>query len=144
VGEALLLVVLVALAYVVYRVPDVLTITVGGIALALVLSFPVRLLSRFMPRGLAILLSFLFVVGLVVLAALFIVPLVVEQLASLISAVPGIANTVGQYLQDALSFLQNRGYLPGATRSRSSPGSGTASSAPRRPSRGTCSAGSPP
>lgn len=66
-----------------------------------------------MPRSLAILLSFLLVVGLVVLAALYLVPLVVEQLASLISAVPGIANTVGQYLQDALDSLQNGGYLPG-------------------------------
>ena len=109
---ALFLAVLVTLAYVVYRVPDVLTMTVGGIALALVLSFPVRFLSRFVPRGLAILLSFLLVVGVFVLAALFIVPLVVEQLASLVSAVPEIANTVGQYLQNALDFLQNRGLLP--------------------------------
>ena len=110
---ALLLAVLVALAYVVYRVPDVLTMTGGGIALALILSFPVGFLSRFMPRGLAILLSFLLVVGLIVLAAIYLVPLVVEQLASLVSAVPEIANTVGQYLQDALNFLQNRGFLPG-------------------------------
>ena len=109
---ALLLAVLVALAYVVYRVPDVLTMTGGGIALALILSFPVGFLSRFMPRGLAILLSFLLVVGLIVLAAIYLVPLVVEQLASLMSAVPEIANTVGQYLQNALDFLQNRGLLP--------------------------------
>ena len=109
---ALLLAVLVALAYVVYRVPDVLTMTGGGIALALILSFPVGFLSRFMPRGLAILLSFLLVVGLIVLAAIYLVPLVVEQLASLVSAVPEIANTVGQYLQNALNFLQNRGLLP--------------------------------
>ncbi|MDQ3892335.1 MAG: AI-2E family transporter, partial [Actinomycetota bacterium] len=67
---------------------------------------------RFMPRGLAILLSFLLVVGLIVLAAIYLVPLVVEQLASLVSAVPEIANTVGQYLQNALDFLQNRGLLP--------------------------------
>ena len=109
---ALLLAVLVALAYVVYRVPDVLTMTGGGIALALILSFPVGILSRFMPRGLAILLSFLLVVGLIVLAAIYLVPLVVEQLASLVSAVPEIADTVGQYLQNALDFLQNRGLLP--------------------------------
>ena len=109
---ALLLAVLVALAYVVYRVPDALTMTGGGIALALILSFPVGFLSRFMPRGLAILLSFLLVVGLIVLAAIYLVPLVVEQLASLVSAVPEIANTVGQYLQNALDFLQNRGLLP--------------------------------
>src|SRR3712207_3975721 len=110
---ALLLALLVVLVYVVYRVPDVLTMTVGGIALALVLSFPVRFLSRFMPRALAILLSFLLVVGLLVLAALYLVPLVVEQLASLVSAVPEIANTVGQYLQNTLDSLQNRGFLPG-------------------------------
>jgi predicted PurR-regulated permease PerM len=51
-------------------------------------------------------------VGLIVLAAIYLVPLVVEQLASLVSAVPEIANTVGQYLQNALDFLQNRGLLP--------------------------------
>nr|MDQ5814120.1 AI-2E family transporter [Actinomycetota bacterium] len=95
-----------------YRVPDVLAMTIGGIALALILSFPVGFLSRFMRRGLAILLSFLLVVGLIVLAAIYLVPLVVEQLASLVSAVPEIANTVGQYLQNALDFLQNRGLLP--------------------------------
>lgn len=69
-GTVLILVVLVALAYVVYRVPSVLTTTVGGIALVLVLSFPVRFLSRFVRRGFAILLSFLLAVGLVVLAVL--------------------------------------------------------------------------
>jgi predicted PurR-regulated permease PerM len=95
---AIILAVLVVLAYVVYRVPDVLTTTVGGVILALGLSFPVGFLSRFMPRGLAILLSFLLVVGLVVLAGLYLVPLVAEQLASLVGALPEIADTAGQYL----------------------------------------------
>ncbi len=109
---ALILVAIALLAYVVYLVPDVLTMSVGGIALALALSFPVHFLSRFMPRGLAILLSFLLVVGLVVLAVLYLVPLVVEQLVSLVGALPEIANTVEQYLQNALNYLQNRGLLP--------------------------------
>src|SRR5918997_5716957 len=109
---ALILAVIAALAYVVYRVPDVLAMSVGGIALALILSFPVGFLTRFMARGLAILLSFLLVVGLVVLAVLYLVPLVVEQFVALIGAVPGIASTVEQYLQDALNFLQDRGILP--------------------------------
>src|SRR5919112_5836138 len=108
----LILAVIAALAYVVYRVPDMLAMTVGGIALALILSFPVGFLSRFMPRGVAILLSFLLVVGLVVLAVLVLVPLVVEQFVALISAVPGIASTVEQYLHDALNILQNRSLLP--------------------------------
>src|SRR5919107_1674704 len=109
---ALILAVVVALAYVVYRVPDVLAMTVGGIALALILSFPVGFLSRFMLRGLAILLSFLLVVGLIMLAVLYLVPLVVEQFVALIGAVPMIASTVEQYLQDALNLLQNGGLLP--------------------------------
>src|SRR3712207_5604272 len=73
---ALIIATIAALAYVVYRVPDVLAMTVGGIALALILSFPVGFLTRFMTRGLAILLSFLLVVGLIVLAVLYLVPLV--------------------------------------------------------------------
>jgi len=65
-----------------------------------------------MPRGLAILLSFLLVVGIVVLAALILVPLLVEQFAALARAVPGIASTIERYLSDALDSLQDRGLLP--------------------------------
>jgi predicted PurR-regulated permease PerM len=106
------LVVLGVLAYVGYLVPEVLTTTVGGIALALILSFPVRFLSRFVPRGLAILLSFVLLVGLVVLAALYLVPLIAGQFAALVRAVPGIVDNAEQTLSDALNFLQNRGLLP--------------------------------
>jgi predicted PurR-regulated permease PerM len=109
---ALILAVLALLGLVIWQVPTVLTTVVGGFALALALSFPVRWLSRLMPRGLAILVSFLLVVGLVVLAALFLVPLLVEQFAALARAVPGIASTVERYLSDALGSLQNRGLLP--------------------------------
>jgi len=108
----LILAVLVVLAYVVYRVPSVLTTAVGGIALALVLSFPTRFLSRFLPRGLSILLSFLLVVGLFVLAALYLVPLVAEQFAALVRAVPGIATIVERYVSDVLGALQDRGLVP--------------------------------
>src|ERR671917_1817563 len=93
---ALILATIATLAYVVYRVPDVLAMTVGGIALALILSFPVGFLSRFMPRWLAILLSFLLVVGLIVLAVLYLVPLVVEQFVALIGAVPGVVSNLEQ------------------------------------------------
>ena len=109
---ALLLAVLAVLAYVVWLVPDVLTITVGGIALALVLSFPVRFLSRFMPSGFAILLSFLLVVGLFLLAAAILVPIVVEQFVALVGAIPYVVSVADQYLSDALGFLQDRGLLP--------------------------------
>ena len=108
----LILAALALLGLVVWQVPSVLTTIVGGFALALALSFPVRWLSRLMPRGLAILLSFLLLVGIVVLAVLFLVPLVAEQFAALIRAVPGIASTVERYLSNALDSLQERGLLP--------------------------------
>jgi predicted PurR-regulated permease PerM len=107
----LILAVLVLLGLVVWRVPSVLTTVVGGFALALALSFPVRLFSRLMPRGLAILLSFLLVVGLVVLAAFFLVPLVVDQFVALVRAVPEIATTAERFLSDVLGSLQDRGLL---------------------------------
>lgn len=109
---ALILAALAVLGYVVWLVPSVLTTAVGGVALALILSFPVEFLSRFLPRGLAILLSFLLVIGLFVLAALYILPLAAEQFVDLLRAVPSIAGTAEQYLGDALNFLQNRGLLP--------------------------------
>ena len=108
----LILAAIAVVAYIVYLVPGVLTTAVGGIALALVLSFPVGFLSRFLPRGLSILLSFLLVVGLVVLAALYLLPFAVEQFVALFRAVPGIASAAERYLSDALDFLQNRGLLP--------------------------------
>lgn len=103
---------LVLLGLVIWYVPSVLTIVVGGFAIALALSFPVRWLSRFMPRGLAILLCFLIVVGLFVLTVLFLVPLVGEQFAAFIRAVPGIASTAERYASGVLGSPQNRGLLP--------------------------------
>ena len=109
---ALILAMLAVLGLVIWYVPSVMTTIVGGFALALALSFPVRWISRLMPRGLAILLSFMLLVGLFVLAALILVPLAGEQLASLVDALPGIANTAERYVRDALNFLQDRGLLP--------------------------------
>ena len=56
------------LAYLLYAAPSILVVALGGMALALVLSFPVRALSQLMPRGPAILLTFLTLPGIVALA----------------------------------------------------------------------------
>ena len=109
---ALILAGLIVLGLVVWYVPSVVTTLVGGFALALVLSFPVRWLSRLIPRGLAILGSFLLLLGLVVLALLYIVPLVGDQLAAFADALPAIAGAAEQQLRDALNFFQQRGLLP--------------------------------
>lgn len=79
-----------ALLLVMYHAPSLLTLTLGGVALAVVLSFPVRLLSRVMPRGLAILISFVVVIGITLLALIGVVPVLIEQLVRWSMPYPGL------------------------------------------------------
>jgi predicted PurR-regulated permease PerM len=109
------LVILAMLVLVLWAVPSVLISVVGGFGLALVLSFPVRTLSRWMPRGLAIVISFLGLFGLVLLAILILVPLLVVQGIALASALPDLANNAQRYLLAGLELLDKNGLLPGTT-----------------------------
>lgn len=103
---------LAALLLLMYLVPTLVVLTLGGGALALVLSFPVRALSRLMRRSVAILLSFLLTVGLLVLAIAIVVPILLEQLGALVNAVPGIAQRIDEQLPSLLDRLAARGLLP--------------------------------
>jgi predicted PurR-regulated permease PerM len=109
------LAILVTVVLVLWAVPSVLISVVGGFGLALVLSFPVRTLSHLMPRGLAILISFLSLFGLVLLAILILVPLLVVQGIALASALPDLANNAQRYLLAGLELLDKNGLLPGTT-----------------------------
>jgi predicted PurR-regulated permease PerM len=111
----LALAIVATLMVVLWAVPSALISVVGGFGLALVLSFPVRALSRLMPRGLAILVSFLALLGLVVLAILILVPILVLQGAALVSALPDIVNNAQRYLLAGLELLDRNGLLPGTT-----------------------------
>ena len=75
-------------ALLLYAAPTVPAVALGGVALAIVLSFPVRALSHFMPRGLAILLTVLAMLGLISLGFFFLVPLLIEQLSTLVRTRP--------------------------------------------------------
>ncbi len=101
------------LALFLYLAPSVLIIALGGAALAIVLSFPVHALSRFMPRGLAILATLLFVVAVVVLSVTYLVPILVEQLSAFVAAVPAIARSAERLLLGLLEPLASRGLLQG-------------------------------
>jgi predicted PurR-regulated permease PerM len=105
---------LLALVLVLYAAPIILLIAFGGTALAIVLSYPVRALSRLMPRGLAILVTFLALIGLVVLALVVLIPILIEQLSRLIAFTPEVAFTADRLLNDALRWLNQRDLLGGA------------------------------
>jgi predicted PurR-regulated permease PerM len=104
---------LVALVLLMWAAPTVPITLLGGFALAMPLSFPVRWLSRVMPRGLAILISFMTVIGLGVLALLVLVPILIEQLASLIRAAPGVLRGARETLLGMLEPLSTLGLLQG-------------------------------
>lgn len=108
---ALVAALLLALALVVWIAPSVATVSLGGVTLALLLSFPVRLMSRFIPRWLAIPIAFVSLLALVVLAFLILIPALVSQLAALASTVPVLASGVEENLRDLLELLRDRGVL---------------------------------
>src|SRR5215208_3006200 len=101
-------------ALLLYTAPTVPAVALGGVALAIVLSFPVRALSHFMPRGLAILLTVLGLLGLISLGFVFLVPLLIEQLTTLVRNTPLIANRANQFLIDIINALDERQLIPGS------------------------------
>ena len=101
-------------ALLLYAAPTVPAVALGGVALAIVLSFPVRALSHFMPRGLAILLTVVAMLGLISLGFFFLVPLLIEQLSTLVRTTPRIANSANQFLIDVIRALNERQLVPGS------------------------------
>jgi predicted PurR-regulated permease PerM len=107
---------LAVLVFVAWQVPSALIITVGGFALATLLSAPVRDLSYVMPRrsrGLAVLSTFLAIVGLIVVGAIFLVPRLAAQFSTLSEALPLIADAGRRYLLAGLELLDEWGLLAG-------------------------------
>jgi predicted PurR-regulated permease PerM len=102
----------------VWRVPGILAIVLGGVALALVLSFPVRLLSRAMPRGFAVLVSLLLLVGVIALALLVVLPRLINQLTELLTAWPSVQADLDRMLGVAARQLQAWGLAPKETGTR--------------------------
>jgi predicted PurR-regulated permease PerM len=114
VAALLVILCILALTFVLYASPTTLIVALGGAALSMVLSFPVRALSHVMPRPLAILVTFLTLIGMFALAGIIIVPLLIDQLSALISRTPDIATGAEQFLLDLLKPLEKRNLLRGA------------------------------
>jgi predicted PurR-regulated permease PerM len=102
-----------ALVLLMWFAPTVPVVLLGGFAVAMALSFPVRWLSHLMPRGLAILATFLILIGACILAFLVLVPILIVQLASLVKAAPNIAQDANSTVRALLEPLSQLGLLPG-------------------------------
>ena len=107
----LILAFVVGLVLLIRAAPIILTISLGGAFLALILSFPVRLLSRVMPRGAAIFLTLLTLVVMLTVAIFVAIPVLVDQISGLIEAIPDLADEGDTLLRDILRPLQERGMV---------------------------------
>jgi predicted PurR-regulated permease PerM len=65
-----------------------------------------------LPRGLAILVTLLLMVGVILLALTNLIPLLIEQLTDLILAWPSIQNDLDQLLDRGIESMRARGLLP--------------------------------
>lgn len=108
-------IIVVAVVLVIWAAPMILTISLGGVFLALILSFPVRLLSKVMPRGVAIALTVLAVISLLVLTVLVIIPVLINQLSGLIASIPGFVTGGDRLLRDIIRPFQERGLVSANT-----------------------------
>ena len=100
------------LLLIVWAVPIVLVISLAGFAVALVLSFPVHLFSRFVPRGVAIPSAFLILLAVLLLVVYVLAPLFLEQVGALIGALPGLIQNLERYLIGLLEALDKKDLLP--------------------------------
>jgi predicted PurR-regulated permease PerM len=93
--------------------PTVLVVVFGGLALALVMLFPVRLLAQRLPWGWAIGVSFLLVLGLIALGIAGLVPVLAQQLGALVEAAPELLRRGEDVLRGLLEPLTRRGFVSG-------------------------------
>jgi predicted PurR-regulated permease PerM len=82
-----------------------------GMAVALVLSFPVKYLSRIMPHGIAVAVVILALLALLVLAAVLLVPLAVGQLVSLAEQTPKLLDEGYSLSRRVVENLAQRGLI---------------------------------
>ena len=104
---------LVVFALIMWYSPTVPLVLLGGFAVALVLSFPIRWLSYIMPRWLAMLVTFLVLAGLALLAFLILIPILAVQLVSFVQSVPDIVTGARKTLETLLRPLADYGLLKG-------------------------------
>jgi len=96
----------------IWAVPILPVVLLGGFAVALVLSFPVQFLAQFMPRTLAILLAFLILLAALLLFAYGLAPIFIEQSRDLIAALPQLMRDLEALLVHTLEALDRSGVLP--------------------------------
>ncbi len=91
--------------------PSIPRLLMLGATLGLILSFPVRLLSRWIHRGLAIALAVGSTLLLAILLLLMLVPFVISEVSGVIQDLPAIAEDAQNLTRDAILAMNERGWI---------------------------------
>jgi predicted PurR-regulated permease PerM len=94
-----------------WKAPTLPKLLLTGMAVALVLSFPVKYLSKVIPRGIAIAIVVLALLALLVVGAIVLVPLAAAQLASLAEQAPLLLDQAYAWARRVVENLAARGLL---------------------------------
>ena len=94
-----------------WKAPTLPKLLLTGMAVALVLSFPVKYLSKLIPRGIAIAIVVLTVLALLVIAGIVLVPLAVGQLVSLAEQAPRVLEEAYGWARRVVENLDQAGLL---------------------------------
>jgi predicted PurR-regulated permease PerM len=94
-----------------WKAPTLPQLLLTGMAVALIISFPVRFLSRLIPRGIAIAIVVIALLALLVLATIVLVPLAVGQLASLAEQAPRLLDEAYSWARRVVENLDQAGLL---------------------------------
>ena len=91
--------------------PNIPRLLMLGATLALVLSFPVRVLSRWMARKWAIAIAVSSTLFLVILLILLLVPFIISEVSDFIQDLPELAADVQQLTRDVIVDMNDRGWI---------------------------------
>jgi predicted PurR-regulated permease PerM len=91
--------------------PSVPRLLLLGGTLALILSFPVRLLTRWMPRGIAIIVVVTSTIALIALALGLIIPFAVSEISQFAEGLPDTLEDLENVLRDVLVDFRRRGWI---------------------------------
>lgn len=91
--------------------PSVPRLLLVGSTLALILSFPVRLLSRWMPRGRAILIVMASTVLFSVIGLILVIPFITSEISGFVEQLPEILQGAEKLLRKVLDEFYLRGWL---------------------------------
>lgn len=92
-------------------VPGIVSTILLGSTLALVLSFPVRLLQKKFSRRASITIVTLTLLSITVIVLSIVVPLLISEITKFVSALPSMVDVIMRHSREFLNDLYERGYI---------------------------------